>query len=99
MKPRLFTKMASFFAACAAISPMLMPAVSRAATSDEDDVERIATSSVASFRLPENTLRYTNQEELTKFEEALQKIAEVNHGQVGKYEVLVWTNKEPMKTI
>ena len=56
----------------------------------QQGVDAAAKSQVASITLPAGAYRSTNQEDVSKFEEALNKIAAASNGRVLKTEVLIW---------
>jgi pyruvate/2-oxoglutarate dehydrogenase complex dihydrolipoamide acyltransferase (E2) component len=60
------------------------------AAQDEEGVERAVTSSLAPITLPDGARRSTVRRDLAKFEAALQKTAETNHGRMARIEVLIW---------
>lgn len=89
------------WAAMAAVVALCAPA--HALVRDDDDVDasfpKIAASTLAPIKLPEGARRALKQDDLDKFEVALQKVAEAAKGKIGKFEVLVWPGKDAMKTL
>ena len=68
----------------------------------EDEVEVAGASRLAPIVLPNDAHRSTSAPELAKFEAALRKTAETNHGKIGKVEVLIWKGrraKDAMKQL
>jgi len=85
-------------AACAALTLALQGAGFAAARYD-DKVEKAVSSNLIPVKLPDGSLRFMGDAERGKFEEMLTKIAEINHGKIVKFEVLVWTSKDCMKLL
>lgn len=83
----------------AALLLALAPLSARAADGGAKEIEPASTSQIAPVQLPDGALRSNNTEDVAKFQDALQKIAETNHGRIGKVEVLVWSGTAAMKTL